>query len=432
MSLHSLPNELLLLIAQELRPKDLKHLLETSRRLSVLLTSRLHNLARLPKSNLPALHWAVLRNHLPLVKLLLADGDIQMANSICRGGWTALHYAAAEGRTEMVKLLLEKGASTTLRDPIGETALKVTAEFSSERRFALLAQFPAYRVSSDTRPVARWHRWAGDNEHEIITRLLLSHGADKDSACHFGRTPLHWAVKVRNLAIVRVLLDAGSDVDVATADGDTPLIWAIANPTPAEQDVQMEIITLLLAHGANVAAQNNVGYTALQQAAIDGFAHAAALLLECDGVGLNIHDSRGRTALHHAAMEILLDGDYDGLIRMLLKAGADFEALDEARDTALHLAARMGAVTSVKLLVQKGTWWERENSEGNTAYEDIMKGWWPDVEAEKEERREVLIELFLETKKARGGVWEKWESRCQDPSVCEVRECRGGSRSGYG
>lgn len=333
----------------------------------------------------------------------------------------------------MVSLLLEKGASAALRDSIGETALEIAAEFSSERRFALLSQFPAYRTSCDTRPIARWHKWVGDGEHESIARLLLSHGAEKDSACYFGRTPLHWAVKVRNVAIVRLLLDAGSDVDVATSDGDTPLIWAIANSIPAEQEAQMEIINLLLARGANVAAQNNVGYTALQQAAIDGFAHATALLLECEGVGLNVSDSRGRTALHHAAMEILLDGDYDGVIRMLLKAGANFEALDQARDSALHLAARMGAVASVRLLVQEGTWWERQNSEGNTAFEDIMRGWWPDVEAEKEERREVLIDLFLETKKARGRDSESCEAGFQGVRVCEMQDCRrGGSQSGYG
>lgn len=412
MSLHSLPNELLLLIAQDLRPKHLKHFLEVNRRLSSLLASQLHKLARLPKSNLPALHWGVLRNHVPLVKLLLDDEDTaHKIDATCGNGWTALHYAAAEGRTEMVRLLLEKGASTTLRDPIGETALEITAEFSSERRFAMLAQFPAYRVSSDTRPIARWHKWVGGDEHERITHLLLSHGADKDSACNFGRTPLHWAVKVRNVAVVRALLDAGSAVDVATGDGDTPLIWAIANYTPAEQDTQLEIITLLLAHGANVAVQNNVGYTALQQAAIDGFARAAALLLECDGVGPNVRDSRGRTALHHAAMEISLDGDYDGVVRMLLKAGADFEAVDGARDTALHLAARMGAVGSVRLLIQRGAWWERQNLEGDTAFEDIMRGWWPYVGAGRGEKRELLIELFLETKKARG---ESQELGCRD------------------
>lgn len=357
MSLNNLPNELLLLISRDLRPRHLKHFLEVNRRLSALLTSRLHELARLPKGNLPALHWGVLRNHLPLVKLLFVYEDAaQIINSTCQNGWTALHYAAAEGRTEMVRLLLEKGASATLRDAIGETALEVTAEFSNEHRFAMLTQFPAYRESSDTRPISRWHIWVGDNEHESITRLLLFYGADKNSACGFGRTPLHWAVKARNVAIVRALLDVGSDLDVATADGDTPLIWAIANPTPAEQDTLLEIITLLLAHGANVAAQNNAGYTALQQAALDGFARAVALLLKCDGVGLEMRDARGRTALHHAAMEISLNGNYGGVVRMLLEAGADPEALDEERGTALHLAKMMGAVTSERLLVERGAW----------------------------------------------------------------------------
>lgn len=89
-----------------------------------------------------------------------------------------------------------------------------------------------------------------------------------------------------------------------------------------------------------------------------GIAHAAAggdtralqAWIESSGKGcLDARTSQGRTALHYAATE-----GQNGCIRILLDAGADVHALDNAGQTALHLVATHGHGTCVKILLDAG------------------------------------------------------------------------------
>lgn len=397
MSLLTLPNELLILIAESFGPNDLKHLLEVNRRLKSLLTPQLHKLAHHPVSDLPSLHWGVLRNHLPLITLLLnSESTADIINGLCETGWTALHYAAGEGRTEMVRLLLEKGANTKLSDILGQTALEVAAQFGSKSRYHLITQYPAYRGSVKTRPITDWHIWPGDNEHKIIAQLLLGHGADKDAVDEWGRTSLFWAVKARNAGIVRVLLDAGADPNLATRDGGTPLINAAADP-----ETENEIFSMLLDHGARTGTQDRAGQGALHHAASSGHVSAVALLLEQDRTFLDASDLRGRTALFHALMGPSHNdvGHQTAICMMLLEKGADYGGVDAEGDTVMHFAARAGFVEVCRALLERGARWDFRNWEGDTAFEDIMSGAWEGDPEEKQRRRETLVKMFLEKEK---------------------------------
>jgi hypothetical protein len=55
------------------------------------------------------LHYAILTNHVEIVKLLLEHGADVKARY--RGGSTALHLAAGRGHTEIGRLLISKGAT---------------------------------------------------------------------------------------------------------------------------------------------------------------------------------------------------------------------------------------------------------------------------------------------------------------------------------
>lgn len=109
MSLPSIPRELVLLIAEQLPAKDLKHLLETNRLYADLLTPLMHKHAMDDKSGLTALQWASRHGHERLALFVLEKGanvdEVKEA-----AGMTPLHYAALEGRFEMVKILIDHGA----------------------------------------------------------------------------------------------------------------------------------------------------------------------------------------------------------------------------------------------------------------------------------------------------------------------------------
>lgn len=60
-----------------------------------------------------ALHKAVRKGHVGIVKLLITRCDVNHASHI---GMTPLHWAAATGNLELVKMLLAQGADATVPD----------------------------------------------------------------------------------------------------------------------------------------------------------------------------------------------------------------------------------------------------------------------------------------------------------------------------
>ncbi len=71
-----------------------------------------------------SLYWAVQRNHMTLVRLLVENGaDINMTATA--DGGTALMVAVSNGNAEIAKYLIEKGADVNISNNAEITALKV-------------------------------------------------------------------------------------------------------------------------------------------------------------------------------------------------------------------------------------------------------------------------------------------------------------------
>jgi len=80
---------------------------------------------------------------------------------------------------------------------------------------------------------------------------------------------------------------------MADSRGDTPLMIACKNPGG-----KRDLITMLITAGANLEKINNYGYgmTALMYLARNGYTGLMKLLIK-DGADMNIKDAQGRTAL---------------------------------------------------------------------------------------------------------------------------------------
>lgn len=176
-------------------------------------------------------------------------------------GTPLLHHAAEALATPMVELLLALGAPPSEGDANAETAL---------HRVADLRQAPQESAAK-------------------VAALLLDHGADPNARNWDDVTPLHQAVRARNLAVAEVLLARGADPNARDKSrGSTPLRRAVsatgASGTAGTTALMAPLARLLLAHGADPDACDKRGVP------VRASARAPQVLAV-----LEAHDARKRT-----------------------------------------------------------------------------------------------------------------------------------------
>jgi len=196
-----------------------------------------------------------------------------------------------------------------------------------------------------------------------VVRTLLAQHADANAREADGTTALHWAVRSDDRTTVAALLKAGADVSATNRYGVTPLALAAMNGNAG-------IVDALLDAGADPNSASPEGATALMTAARTGSRAVVKTLLD-HGAGVNAREqSFGETALMWAAAE-----DHPDVVQLLIDSGAELDVrsapLEFARFrfnlatmvntvlprgslTALMLAARQGALSSARVLADRG------------------------------------------------------------------------------
>jgi ankyrin repeat protein len=318
-----------------------------------------------------------MRARTELVRLLLAHGAD--ANIKSKSGWTPLHEAARFGYVEIVKLLLVHGSDVNARTLEGHTPLQF-AQQRGHKSVAELLRSHEERKSTGERPIEQKstiiqvpdRRKVGFALKETIPifaavksedveqiKALLKENPELVNTRSQGRaTALHFAVsrKHAKIEVTHVLLAHGADVNAQQDHGETPLYMAASWGN-------LEVVELLLAHGADINMPNKTGYTSLIENASSGKAEMVELLL-ANGAEVNARIWSGDTALQLALLSQLraLRSDYvlppgvalNAGYKLLLANGANINNVNDAGSTALHSAAGGHFVEIVKVLIEKG------------------------------------------------------------------------------
>jgi ankyrin repeat protein len=250
---------------------------------------------------------------------------------------TPLLVAIINGHEDLVDLLLEKGA-----DPNAEGgSTQLTVQGSRARPQKIQLETPAIRRqllevateggngnnNSWGRPlqaavhVANWHisdQFIAVNIDRLrVIKSLLAHGADVNgrntdmeprwSGARYrrrlvGATAFLFAAKVADVEVMRLLLEHGADPTINTGVNITPLMaaagiaWASNQDRASEAEVLEAVKLLVETHGADVNAVNDVGETAMHAAAYRG-ANSVVQYLYDKGAKLDVVALDGRTPL---------------------------------------------------------------------------------------------------------------------------------------
>jgi len=259
------------------------------------------------------IHIAAANGNVPMVKLLIESNcDLQAKDS---WGLSPLGYALIKHHRDVQETLLAHGAKENFFDAVYANDLKaVTAQLAQDKTLA--ASMNSQRISVTDVATA-----AG---HVDILKLLLKNGANFNFQSNTnGRNPVHMAAFYDQPEALALLIRAGAKVDQVDWHGLAPLHWAtIRNATNAA--------VWLLKHEANA----NQALTPVEP--------GRDFMMMGPDRGAFIGD----TPPHLAAMS----GETN-MVQLLLKSGADVNAVNERQQTPLDLAGGMQPMNPFEIIM---------------------------------------------------------------------------------
>jgi ankyrin repeat protein len=313
-----------------------------------------------------ALHWAAMREDLPMAQLLINAG----ANASSRtrlGNYTPLHLAATEGAAELVRALITAGSDVKAVTTTGVSAIHMAAEAGAAEAVKALLSAGADVNTPDTYSARTPLMFAASRDRVDAARVLIEAGADLTATSKV----VDYAERADKDRVERArryrMIDAAKPVDDSTSMGaaeraqgntggggrpvDRPAGGGGGGGAPRER---------ALSYDQLVGKQGGMG--ALHFAARDGRTETAKLLLD-KGADIN-HLTAGDQS--SPLVVATINGNFD-LAKMLLDRGADPNIASE--DGVAPLFAAINHEWNLR------TWYPQPTAgrQQTTSYLELMK-----------------------------------------------------------
>lgn len=245
----------------------------------------------------------------------------------------------------MVQSLINSGAAIT-----GVTEVLVAASSGYERTLQILLDRGANVTTTYSTGCTALYK-AVWRDHESAVHLLLRWEASVCAVDTWGRTPLHYS---RSVGITQLLLDHGVDVEASDNVGKTSL------HAMAGFDF-VQCVEYLLDQGAAIDAKDGSGMTPLLRALVQGLIDCMRTLLYRGG-DIEALDCNGMTPPLLAMAANRMD-----VVELLVDEGANVNVRDDEGMAALSIAAIRGDTVCVRFLLERGALMESGDVDSMTA-----------------------------------------------------------------
>jgi len=299
------------------------------------------------------------------LELLLKSGA--QVNITDENGMSPLSMACKKGALVFVKTLLSWGANPNLTTKANCPLLTACKRGYHEiAKLLLEREADVQATDEEDNKCVLLHAFealSASNPNLSIVNLLLDYGADTNIMTSSGETLFYLACSKGLTSIVQRMLKCGAKVN-ASKDERSPLNAACKNENPGT-------VELLLSEGADPNVPEEIGNKcafALHIAAAGNSDELVNLLLK-HGANVNIMDTSGDTALHHAIYRgpymsrnytysfpvcTTMHMNRQKVVDALLCAGADVNVSNSSGATSLFLAVKKGLLDIVSSMLLHG------------------------------------------------------------------------------
>ncbi|MCB1672835.1 MAG: ankyrin repeat domain-containing protein [Gammaproteobacteria bacterium] len=294
------------------------------------------------KDGLSPLDLADTGNKPDLVTLLSAHGAVHSEK------WTRARSVDAQSR-QIARL---ENSANLERSDIGQAAQLVISG-NSRLLIPLLDARPEL-LNESLEDGSSLLALAVKHSRNEVARYLLDAGARPDQAIFGNLTPLHLAVRDGNLELVRLLLTHGADPLLRDRDDWDAMEWALTENQPAAATL---LAGWLIGQRDGSDLPLPFDHYLLLASQFDNAGVARVLLPYSTGSEM---DDAGRNSLWFAA-----SNGNEKLLELLLRAGLNSRADRQGR-TPLHVAVQSGCQLCVQQLLQVGNDLNSQTSAGFT------------------------------------------------------------------